>query len=239
MTHPLSLADPEIAALQEAPAETVLRWVLDRLHPRVAVATSLQDAVLIHMAAVIRPDVRVFTIDTGRLPEESYACADTITRQLGVKIEWFFPQHDAIEQLTAEKGPYSFRQSLQERRRCCTIRKVEPLQRALAGLDAWITGQRRQESVTRGALTKVELDEAHGGILKFNPLADWSDAAVRDYIHHHNVPYNTLLDQGYPSVGCACCSRPITPGDDARSGRWWWESEEHKECGLHVRNWQI
>ena len=234
-----SLSDPEIRTLQHAPAEMVLRWALDHFHPRLALATSLQDAVLIHMASAIRPDVRVFTIDTGRLPEESYACAEAITRRLGVTIEWFFPKHEAIEQLAAAKGPYSFRQSLDNRRECCAIRKVEPLRRALSGLDAWVTGQRREESVTRDTLAKVELDEAHGGILKFNPLADWSHAAVRDYILRHDVPYNALLDGGYPSVGCSCCSRPIVSGEESRAGRWWWEQAEHKECGLHVRNWQI
>ena len=239
MNNIISLSDSEISELQTASAETLLRFALERFQPRIAVATSLQDAVLIHLAAQVHPDVRVFTIDTGRLPEESYDCAERITRRLGVKIEWFFPHHADVEQLVAENGPYSFRESLDARRSCCAIRKVEPLQRALSGLDGWITGQRRTESVTRGEVTKVERDKAHGGIWKFNPLADWSDADVRDYIKRYDLPYNKLLDRGYSSVGCACCSRPVMEGEDARAGRWWWESAEHKECGLHTRNWQI
>lgn len=239
MNSTTSISDSEINELQAAKAETVLRFALERFHPRIALASSLQDAVLIHLAAQIRPDVRVFTIDTGRLPEESYACAEAITRRLGVKLEWFFPRHSDVEQLVAENGPYSFRESLEARRLCCAVRKVEPLQRALSDLDGWITGQRRTESVTRKKVLKVERDQAHGGIWKFNPLAEWSDADVRDYIQRHDVPYNTLLDQGYPSVGCDCCSRAVTAGEDSRAGRWWWESDEHKECGLHTRNWQI
>jgi phosphoadenosine phosphosulfate reductase len=216
-------------------AEPLLRWALERFHPRIAIATSLQDAALIHMAVAIRPDVRVFSIDTGRLPEEAYQCAEAIRRQLGVKIEWYFPRHEAVEKLESEKGVYSFRESLENRRECCHIRKVEPLQRALAGLDAWITSLRRDESVTRQDLPPVERDEAHGGILKINPLLAWSADDVRAYLTRHRVPYNRLLDQGYPSIGCACCTRPVQPGEDPRAGRWWWENPEHKECGLHLR----
>jgi phosphoadenosine phosphosulfate reductase len=220
-------------------AEDVLSWALDRFHPGIAVATSLQDSVLIHMAAAIRPDVRVFTIDTGRLPEAAYSCAEEIRTRLGVRIEWYFPKHDAVEQLETEKGLYSFKNSLEERHACCRIRKVEPLNRALKGLRAWVTGQRREESVTRGALGKIERDPNHEGIWKINPLADWSEEDVKQYLVAHRLPYNTLLDNGYPSVGCSCCTRPVEPGADSRSGRWWWEQAEHKECGLHVRNWTI
>lgn len=220
-------------------AADVLRWALDRFHPRLAVATSLQDAVLVHLAVSIRPDVRVFSIDTGRLPEQAYACAAEIRDRLGVRIEWFFPRHDEVQKLLTEHGPYSFKESLDARRACCFVRKVEPLNRALRDLDAWVTGQRRDESVTRGGLAKVERDEAHGGIWKINPLADWSTEDVRRYIRDHRLPYNRLLEEGYPSIGCACCTRAVQPGDDPRSGRWWWEHPEHKECGLHIRNWSI
>lgn len=222
-----------------ATAVDVLRWALEKFHPRIAIATSLQDSILIHMAVGIRPDVRVFSIDTGRLPEEAYACAEDIRRHLGVRIEWYFPMHDAVEKLETEKGLYSFKNSLDDRKECCSIRKVEPLSRAMAGLDAWITGLRRDESVTRGTLAKVEKDAAHGGIFKINPLADWTTEDVRAYLQKHQIPYNHLLDRGYPSIGCACCTRPIEPGENPRAGRWWWEQPEHKECGLHVRNWNI
>lgn len=220
-------------------AEDVLRWALEKFHPRIAIASSLQDSVLIHIATGIRKDIRVFSIDTGRLPEEAYACAEEIRRQLGVRIEWYFPKHDVVERLETDKGLYSFKNSLEERKECCFVRKVEPLNRALAGLDAWITGLRRDESVTRSSLAKVERDVAHGGIVKINPLADWTSDDIRAYILKHGVPYNRLLDLGYPSIGCECCTRPVEPGEDPRAGRWWWEQSEHKECGLHVRNWNI
>lgn len=214
-------------------AEDILTWALRRFHPRIAIATSLQDSVLIHMAASITTDVRVFSLDTGRLPEESYECAEEIRRRLGVRIEWFFPCHEAVEKLETEKGLYSFKMSLEDRRECCSIRKVEPLRRALAGLDAWVTGMRREESVTRGSLRKFERDEAHGGILKINPLADWTAEDIRSYLRKYRLPYNRLMDRGYPSIGCACCTRAVKPGEDPRAGRWWWENPEHKECGLH------
>ncbi len=222
------------AAIQDA--EETIRWALEKFHPRLAIASSLQDAVLIHLAVKICPDVRVFSIDTGRLPEEAYRCAEEIRRQLGVPIEWYFPRHAAVEKLCTEKGLYSFQQSLEERRACCGMRKVEPLQRALAGLEAWMTGLRRDDNVTRAALAKTETDDAHGGIIKINPLANWTEAHSRAYIQKYHVPYNHLMDQGYPSIGCDCCTRPIAPGEDPRAGRWWWEQPEHKECGLHVRH---
>jgi len=216
-------------------ARDLMRWALETYHPRLAIATSLQDSVLIHMAVAIRPDVRVFSIDTGRLPEEAYVCAEEIRRQLGVRIEWYFPRHEAVEKLETDKGLYSFKNSLEDRKECCSIRKVEPLGRALAGLDAWVTSMRRDESVTRGELAKVEKDAAHGGIVKINALADWTAEDVSAYLRQHGIPYNRLLDRGYPSIGCACCTRAIGPGEDPRAGRWWWESPEHKECGLHAR----
>ncbi len=237
MTTPI--AEEQVEYTGDGSAEDVLRWALDRFHPRIAVATSLQDAVLVHMAAAIRQDVRVFSIDTGRLPEQAFACAEEMRTRLGVRIEWYFPRHEGVEKLGTEHGPYSFKNSLDARQACCYTRKVEPLNRALSGLSAWITGQRRDESATRGSLQKIEHDRAHGGIWKINPLADWSSSDVRHYIGAHDVPYNRLLDQGFQSIGCACCTRPVEPGEDARSGRWWWEQDEHKECGLHVNNWTI
>lgn len=218
---------------REKEALDMVRWAIEKFHPRIAIASSLQDSILVHMAVSVRKDVRVFSIDTGRLPEETYVCAEDIRRQFGSKIEWFFPKHDAVEKLESEKGLFSFRKNLADRAECCFVRKVEPLNRALAGLDAWITGLRRDESVTRSSLARIEQDEAHGGIVKINPLADWTLEEVRGYITKHRIPYNRLLDRGYPSIGCACCTRAIQPGEDPRAGRWWWEKAEHKECGLH------
>lgn len=234
-----AIENEHVQTVARGTAEDVLRWALDRFNPRIAVASSLQDAVLIHMAAAICPGVRVFSIDTGRLPESAYACAEEIRTRLGIRIEWYFPRHEAVEKLETEQGPYSFKNSLGERQACCRIRKVEPLGRALSGLDAWITGQRREESASRGSLDKIERDHAHGGLWKINPLADWSSEDVRRYLKAHRLPYNRLLDEGYLSIGCACCTRPVEPGADSRSGRWWWEQEGHKECGLHGGNWTI
>ena len=138
-----------------------------------------------------------------------------------------------VELLVREKGHFSFRRSIEDRKECCGIRKVEPLRRALAGRAAWVTGLRREQSVTRTAVEVLELDAAHGGIAKLNPLAAWTEAQVWSYAREHGLPVNALHARGYPSIGCAPCTRAIAPGEDARAGRWWWESAEHKECGLH------
>lgn len=220
-------------------AQDVLRWALERYHPRLALSTSFKDAVIIDMLSRIRADFRVIAIDTGRLNEETYQCAEDIRRRYKVAIEWVFPKHDAVEKLERERGLYSFRDSLENRRECCYIRKVEPLARAIEGLDAWITGVRRDQGVTRGAVRKIERDSAHDGLIKINPLADWDTGQLWHYIRQHNVPYNRLYDKGYTSIGCSPCTRPVQPGDDPRSGRWWWEHPEHKECGIHVRDWTI
>ncbi len=150
--------------------------------------------------------------------------------------EWYFPDRTGVESLVCEKGVYSFRDSLEARRLCCRIRKVEPLGRALRGLRAWITGLRRDEAGSRQDLQPVAIDEAHGGMVKISPLALWTDQQVRAYTREHNLPYNRLFDRGYTSIGCACCTRPVEPGEDPRAGRWWWEAPEHKECGLHVNS---
>jgi phosphoadenosine phosphosulfate reductase len=218
------------------PTEDLLRWALADFHPDVAVASSfsMEDVALVAMTAAIRPDARVFALDTGRLNEETYEAAEAVRLRLGIRIEWYVPDGAAVESLEREKGLYSFRESLEGRRECCRIRKVEPLRRALSGLRAWITGQRREQSVTRAALPVVEVDAAHGGILKLNPLADWTWKQVRDYVREQGLPYNRLHDAGYPSIGCAPCTRAVLPGEDSRAGRWWWERPEHKECGLHA-----
>ena len=220
-------------------AEDLLRWALNKFHPRIAIACSLQHAVLIDMAVKIEPNVRVFSIDTGRLPEDTYECARDIERHFGIRIEWYFPLHGPVEKMMRKSGPMSFRESLKARRECCAIRKVEPLNRALSSLDAWITGVRREQNVTRSAADKIEIDDSHGGIVKVNPLADWPYDKIRAYVKERRLPYNTLFEKGYKSIGCACCTRPAGPGEDSRAGRWWWEHPEHKECGLHVNNWQI
>lgn len=217
--------------------EEVLRWASDTFGSRVALASSFgaEDMVLIDVLSRVRPGPGVFAIDTGRLHEATYEVMERVRERYGVTIQVFCPQRESVEALEREHGFYSFRTSLEARHACCNVRKVEPLQRALSRLDAWITGLRREQSVTRQQLAVVEHDEAHGGILKLNPLADWTNDQVWDYLRQHRVPYNRLHDEGYPSIGCEPCTRAVKPGEHPRSGRWWWESPEHKECGLHVR----
>ncbi len=219
--------------------EDVLRWALSEFHPDIALAASFENTVLIDMMKHIRPDIRVFSIDTGRLPEETFQCAAEAERRFDIRVEWYMPDHRRLEQLVREKGVYSFRDSLEARRDCCHIRKVEPLNRALSGLRAWITGLRRDEAESRRNVQVVSRDEAHGGIIKICPLVHWTGQQILDYTRLHKLPYNRLSERNYTSIGCACCTRPVEPGEDARAGRWWWEESEHKECGLHPANWQI
>lgn len=202
---------------------------------KLACSFSVEDVVIIDMVRELGLEVGVFALDTGRLNEETYEVADAITERYRLPIEWYFPQREAVERLVREKGQFSFRESLDNRHECCHIRKVEPLGRALKGLAGWITGLRREQSVTRGALAPVERDTLNGDILKINPLLEWTEAQVWEYAAARRVPTNRLHKQGYPSIGCAPCTRPVAPGEHPRAGRWWWENPEHKECGLHRR----
>jgi phosphoadenosine phosphosulfate reductase len=215
--------------------QEVLSWALERFHPRIAFASSfgVEDVAVIDMLAGIRDDARVFTLDTGRLAAETYDVMERVRERYRLPLEVYAPQREPLEELLRGRGFYSFRSSVEERKRCCGVRKVEPLRRALGGLDAWITGLRREQSVTRTAVPVVEVDHANGGIVKVNPLAAWTEAQVWAYVRAREVPYNRLHDQGYPSIGCAPCTRAIGAGEDARAGRWWWENPDTKECGLH------
>jgi len=212
-------------------AAGVLAWGFARFRPHIAIASSfgLEDVVLIDIANSIEPGLSVFTLDTDFLFPETYELIDRVEARYGMLIERARPNLSPSEQ-AAEHGP-----SLWERDPdvCCRIRKVEPLKRALAGKRAWITGQRREQSSNRAQLAEREFDAEHG-LEKFNPLASWSEAAVWTYIREREVPYNRLYDQGYRSIGCAPCTRPVLPGEDPRAGRWWWEQADAKECGLHV-----
>ena len=226
---------PQLSA--DADPATILRAGLEAAAGPVALACSfsVEDVVIIDLLQTIAPETRIFALDTGRLNEETYEVSEAVRERYGVAIDWYFPERAAVEQLERQKGLFSFRASLENRQECCRIRKVEPLGRALAGLSGWITGLRAEQSVTRGALAPLELDEAHGGIVKINPLAAWSEAQVWDYAKQQRIPVNRLHSQGYPSIGCAPCTRAIQPGEHPRAGRWWWENPEHKECGLHKR----
>jgi phosphoadenosine phosphosulfate reductase len=200
-----------------------------------ACSFSPEDVAIIDLAYEAGLPLGVFAIDTGRLNEETYEVSEALTERYRLKIDWYFPRHEAVERLEREKGLFSFRESLENRHECCHIRKVEPLSRALAGLAGWVTGMRRAQSVTRSELVPIERDAAHGGILKINPLLDWTEEQVLAYTKERSLPVNRLFSQGYRSIGCAPCTRPVKPGEDARAGRWWWENPENKECGLHRR----
>lgn len=221
--------------LSGATPESVLACAAQRFGSAIGLATSfsVEDSVLIDVLHRVAPQIVPFAIDTGRLPEETFLVAEEWRRR-GVKVRWLFPDREAVERLENESGPFSFRSSLEARHACCAIRKVEPLGRALAGLSAWVTGLRREQSTTRGAIDLVESDEAHGGLVKLNPLVAWTEAQVWARVRERKLPYSALHDRGYPSIGCAPCTRAVAPGEHPRAGRWWWESPEHKECGLHV-----
>jgi thioredoxin-dependent adenylylsulfate APS reductase len=225
-----------IADLEALKAHELLVWSFDKFGNRIALASSFQaeESVLIDMAyRIVRSDFRVFTLDTGRLNQETYECMDAIGERYGVRVEVFFPDAAEVEAMVKQHGPNLFYKSTELRKMCCAVRKVNPLNRALTNLDAWMTGLRREQSVTRDGVRKVQIDHDHGGILKLNPLVDWSREEVWNYIYRHGVPYNRLHDAGYPSIGCAPCTRAVAPGENLRAGRWWWESPESKECGLH------
>lgn len=224
--------------LEKLSTHEALKWAFDKFHPSVALACSFQaeESVLIDMMHDIRgSDFRIFTLDTGRLNQETYDCMDAIRERYGVKVEVFFPEAERVESMVREQGLNLFYQSVEARKLCCTVRKVGPLNRALKDLRAWMTGLRREQAVTRGGVKKVEIDQDHCGIVKINPLVDWTGEQVWDYLHKRKIPYNKLHDQGYPSIGCAPCTRAVKPGEDLRAGRWWWEFPESKECGLHVK----
>jgi len=232
---PLSEVEDVARRAESWSPQEILGWALDRFHPRVAFASSfgVEDVAVIHMLAGLNKEARVFTLDTGRLNPETYDVMERIREAYGTRIEVYFPQREAAETLENERGFFSFRRSIEDRKLCCGIRKVEPLGRALGTVDAWVTGLRREQAVTRTVLPPVEIDHGHGGIVKVNPLVRWTEAQTWDYVRSNKVPYNALHDQGYPSLGCAPCTRAIKPGEDVRAGRWWWENPETKECGLH------
>lgn len=202
-------------------------------HSPLAFACSFgaEDMVLLDAIALQARTIEIFTLDTGRLPEETYALLDAARDKYPVSIRTYFPDAGAIEAWVEQNGPNAFYKSVAQRQQCCHIRKVEPLRRALTGKKSWITGLRREQSQARHTLELEAWDEANG-LIKINPLLEWSDEDVWEYIRAREVPYNALHDRGYPSIGCAPCTRAVQPGEDIRAGRWWWESSS-KECGLH------
>jgi phosphoadenosine phosphosulfate reductase len=214
-----------------------VRALLDKVQADYAPATfacsfGAEDMVLIDLIARHYPKIAMFTLDTGRLPEETYSLMRKVADRYGVHVPVYFPESAAVEAYIARNGPNGFYDSVELRKKCCHIRKVEPLKRALSGKRAWITGVRRDQALTRKDLVVSEFDIGNG-LQKISPLLDWSLSDVWDYLKQFDVPYNVLHDKGYASIGCAPCTRAITQGEDVRAGRWWWEDPESKECGLH------
>jgi len=230
----LSLTTPAIAP--DAPAEEILGWALREFpRDRIALCTSfqLEGMVILDMAWRIDPLVRVFTIDTGRLPAETLELIDQVRDRYRIRIEVLHPDARELSAFTSEHGVNPFYRSVDLRLACCDVRKVRPLTARLSTLDAWVTGLRRAQSASRGATPAITIDQSHGGILKINPLAAWSLEQVEAYTLTHDLPRNALYTKGYTSIGCAPCTRATAPGEDIRAGRWWWERGD-KECGIHV-----
>lgn len=216
--------------------EEIVSYFLYEYDDRIALASSLglEDQMLTDIILKIKKEARIFTIDTGRLFPETYSLIDETNKKYDFKMEVYFPENKPVEEHVRTHGVNAFYESVEKRKICCNVRKIQPLQRALSTLDVWICGLRQEQSVTRTGVKVVEWDEANG-LLKINPLARFAEQEVWNYIRKHHVPYNVLHRKGFPSIGCQPCTRAVEPGEDIRSGRWWWENPEHKECGLHRR----
>jgi thioredoxin-dependent adenylylsulfate APS reductase len=217
---------------ETASASEILAWALESYGDEFAIATSFQKEgmAILDIAARISPRVRVFTLDTGRLPNETYRMIETVRERYGIATEIVQPDPEEVRHLVALRGRDSFYESVDARRACCDVRKVRPLERKLATLGAWATGVRREQSELRAEIPKLALSATP---VKLNPLADWTAAQVDEYTRANRVPVHPLYASGYASIGCAPCTRAILPGEDARAGRWWWEHGAHKECGIH------
>jgi phosphoadenosine phosphosulfate reductase len=222
-------------ALAGYSAHGLLEYFLRDHIGQIALSSSMaaEDQVLTDMICKINPATEIFTLDTGRLPQETYDVIDKTNEKYGIKIKMMFPDNRLVEKMTSDQGANGFYKSLENRKACCNVRKIEPLKRALADKQVWICGLRKEQSVTRENLEPIQWDN-HFNIAKLSPLLDWTTEQVWEYIRKNDVPYNALHDIGYPSIGCMPCTRPVAEGQDIRSGRWWWETPEHKECGLHL-----
>lgn len=228
----------ELLALgREEGTQAAIRWALGTFGRRAALSSSLSledQTVTQLMVAADKEDTRVFTLDTGRQFPETYELIDRTEMTYGIRIEVFFPDFQKVQEMVREHGINLFYDSIELRHLCCGIRKIEPLKRALDGVEVWITGLRRSQSVTRANMQMVEYD-ADDDVLKLNPLLLWSEQDVKDYVRANAIPYNKLHDKGFPSIGCQPCTRAVRPGEDVRAGRWWWEDPDKRECGLHAR----
>ncbi|MBQ6238722.1 MAG: phosphoadenylyl-sulfate reductase [Bacteroidales bacterium] len=220
----------------DASAQELLQSFMSQYGARLALSSSLsiEDQTLTDMMLRIDPQANIFTLDTGRLFPETYELIDRTNEHYKVKLKVYCPQTEALQQFVATEGINPFYESIEKRHACCEVRKLEPLRRAFRDLDVWVCGLRSAQSVTRSDMRLIEWDERHG-LLKINPLIHWTEQQVWDYIKENRVPYNRLHDKGFPSIGCEPCTRAVRRIDDVRAGRWWWESPDHRECGLHVR----
>ena len=222
--------------LESKPAHEILKWGFKKYGDKMVLGSSFgaEDVVLIDMMCNINRNLtRVFTLDTGRLNQETYNLIDKVRKKYDIKVDVYFPNASDVEEMVANKGMNLMYESVENRKLCCNLRKIEPLKRALKQFDCWITGLRREQSTTRNKILKIEVDTLNNNITKLNPLADWTNDEIWKYIRKNKVPYNELHDRGYPSIGCEPCTRAIKEGEDPRAGRWWWENDTHKECGLH------
>jgi phosphoadenosine phosphosulfate reductase len=220
--------------------DKVIQWAVDTFRDRLVFASSLgtEDQVIIHFLAQVYPETRIFTLDTGRLFPETYELIASTEARYNLKIEVFIPNSAEVEAMVKEHGINLFYTSVENRKLCCGVRKIHPLRRALAGVDAWICGLRRDQAATRQQVQVVEWDDQNA-LVKINPLWNWSESNLWDFIKQNRIPYNPLHDQGFPSIGCSCCTRAVAPGEDVRAGRWWWEQPENKECGLHLKGGRL
>lgn len=221
----------------KAPLEESLAFFNSVFGNKICLSSSMgaEDQVLIHMLTSVNPDFRIFTLDTGRMFPETYDLIDKTNKKYNINIEIFFPDYTRVQQMVREKGINLFYNSVENRKMCCSIRKLEPLARALNGMEAWITGIRKDQTIDRFDTSLVEWDDKNN-LIKINPLYRWTEKMVWDYIRTWSIPYNELFDKGFRSIGCQPCTRATGQDEDPRAGRWWWEDEGHKECGLHAKN---
>jgi phosphoadenosine phosphosulfate reductase len=221
---------------KNATAEELLEFFLREYKGKIALSSSLgtEDQVLTHLVTKIEKSTKIFTLDTGRLFPETYELIHRTNSKYGIKLAIYFPDSTQVEKMVGEKGINLFFESVENRKLCCQIRKLGPLKRAFEGLEVWICGLRRDQSVTRQNMERIEWDESNG-LIKLNPLIDWSEKDVLEFIKSNGIPYNPLHDKGFPSIGCQPCTRAILPDEDIRAGRWWWENPDTKECGLHKK----
>ncbi len=226
-----------LSSVAMLPAQEALAILPGKFPGKTIFSTSFswEDQVITHLIAAQKSGIKLFTLDTGRLFEETLYVWNRTREQYDVEITAYHPDHTLLESFISEKGPNSFYESVENRKACCYIRKVEPLQRAIAGNELWITGLRAEHSPNRHDLPQIEWDE-NNNIIKYHPLLHWTTEELKAFIHSNGVPYNTLHDKGFVSIGCAPCTRAIREGEDFRAGRWWWEESANKECGLHTHS---